>query len=87
MKCSFVWNLEVTLLPGPLGRKRAFLELVELDKFLVGLKKFLVEQVDSQSIADSSQLSDVIADLLDGFDLFGQELGLEEVAEMRILIR
>lgn len=65
----------------------AFLEMVGFQNFLARLDKFLVEQVDSQSIADSSQLSDVVADLLDGLDLFGQEFGLEEVAEMRILVR
>lgn len=38
------------------------------------LQKFLVEQIDAQAFADSCQLGDIVANLLDGVDLFSQEL-------------
>lgn len=41
---------------------------------LVRLREFLVEQIDAQAVTDSCQLSDIVANLLDGVDLFSQKL-------------
>lgn len=52
-------------------------------RILVLVEGLLVVHIFAQTRSHTSQLSDVIANLLDGLHLFLQILGLKEVAELK----